>query len=69
MSRTVIFAVKSTIGLCYVEVEDDTMKDEDLVAEALSRIEDEGVDVPSRGLRFFENDDVDENEYDFVKIN
>ena len=68
MSRTVIFEVVSTIGYCHVEIADDTIRHEDLEAEARERIEDSGVDEPSRGIRFFENDGVEENEYIFKQI-
>ena len=68
MSRTVIFEVKSTIGHCHVEIADDTILEKDLVAAALEKLEDNGVDEPSRGLRFYENDGVEDNEYVFVQI-
>jgi len=63
MSRTVIFEVVSTIGYCHVKIEDDNVTDDDLEEEARDRIADSGVDEPSRGIYFHENDGVEDNEY------
>ena len=69
MSRTVIFGVKSTIGFCHVEVVDDTILEKDLIKSALEKIEDNGVDEPSRGIHFHENDEATENDYNCITIN
>ena len=66
--RTVVFEVRSTIGFCNVEVEDDNLSDELAMRQARAKIEDSGVDEPSRGINFFAEDGVEENEIFFRHI-
>ena len=66
--RTVVFEVSATIGWCDVKIEDDNLSDEEAKTMAMEKIADSGVDEPSEGIRFYENDSADENDLLFKEI-